>query len=69
MRALDHRGGPRRLNMLCEKFRKGGAELATTGHISQETIDLMQKPIFSDEAYETLVVEFVTHMFDRDDNF
>ena len=35
----------------------------------QETIDLMQKPIFSDDAYETLVVEFVTHMFDRDDNF
>ncbi len=69
MRALDHRGGPRRLNMLHEKYRKGGAELATTGKLSQETIDLMQKPIFSDDAYETLVVEFITHMFDRDDNF
>ena len=69
MRALDHRGGPRRLNMLRDKYRKGGAELATTGKLSQEMIDLMQKPIFSDDAYETLVVEFVTHMFDRDDNF
>jgi hypothetical protein len=69
MRALDHRGGPRRLAMLREKYRKGGEELAKTGSLSQETIDLMQKPIFSDEAYETLVVEFVTHMFDRDDNF
>ena len=69
MRALDHRGGPRRLAMLREKFRKGGAELATTGKLSQEAIDMMQKPIFSEEAYETLVVEFVTHMFDRDDNF
>ena len=69
MRALDHRGGPRRLNMLREKYRKGGAELAKTGKLSKEAIDLMQKPIFSDEAYETLVVEFVTHMFDRDDNF
>ena len=32
-------------------------------------IDLMQKCIFSDVAYEKLVVEFVTHMFDRNDNF
>ena len=32
-------------------------------------IDLMQKCIFSDAAYEKLVVEFVTHMFDRNDNF
>ena len=69
MRALDHRGGPRRLAMLREKFRLGGEELAKTGSLSQETIDMMQKPIFSDEAYETLVVEFVTHMFDRPDNF
>jgi hypothetical protein len=29
----------------------------------------MQKPIFSDDAYVTLVTEFVTHMFDRPDNF
>ena len=32
-------------------------------------IDLMQKPIFGEDAYVTLVTEFVTHMFDRDDNF
>ncbi|MBR2058753.1 MAG: flavodoxin family protein, partial [Fibrobacter sp.] len=69
MRALDHRGGPRRLAMLREKYRKGGEELAKTGSLSQEAIDLMQKPIFSDDAYVTLVTEFVTHMFDRDDNF
>ena len=69
MRALDHRGGPRRLDMLREKYRKGGAELATTGKLSQEAIDMMQKPIFSEDAYVTLVTEFVTHMFDRDDNF
>jgi hypothetical protein len=55
--------------MLREKYRKGGEELAKTGKLSQEAIDMMQKPIFSDDAYETLVVEFVTHMFDRDDNF
>ena len=29
----------------------------------------MQKPIFGEDAYVTLVTEFVTHMFDRDDNF
>lgn len=70
MRALDHRGGPRRLEMLREKYRIGGAEYAKNGGVlSQETIDLLQKPIFSDAAYETLVVEFVTHMFDRPDNF
>jgi putative NADPH-quinone reductase len=69
MRALDHRGGPRRLAMLREKYRKGGEELAKTGSLSQEAIDLMQKPIFSDDAYVTLVTEFVTHMFDRPDNF
>ena len=69
MRALDHRGGPRRLAMLREKFRKGGEELAKTGKLSQEAIDMMQKPIFSEEAYLTLVTEFVTHMFDRPDNF
>ena len=69
MRALDHRGGPRRLKMLRDKYKLGGEELAKTGSISQKTIDLLQKPLFSNEAYETLVVEFVTHMFDRDDNF
>jgi len=51
------------------KFGHGGAELAKTGRLSQASIDLMQKCIFSDEAYEKLVVEFITHMFDRDDNF
>ena len=69
MRALDHLGGPRRLKMLRDKYKLGGEELAKTGSISQKTIDLLQKPLFSNEAYETLVVEFVTHMFDRDDNF
>lgn len=69
MRALHHRGGERRLNLLRNKYRAGGKELAETGKISPETIALLQKPIFSDEAYEKLVTEFVTHMFDRDDNF
>ncbi|MCQ2054038.1 MAG: flavodoxin family protein [Fibrobacter sp.] len=69
MRALHHRGGERRLNMLRDKFRKGGAELATTGALSKEIVDYMQKPLFSDAAYRELVVQFVTHMFDRDDNF
>lgn len=69
MRALHHRGGERRLNMLRAKYKKGGIEMAQTGALSKETIDLLQKPIFSDDAYKTLVVEFVTHMFDRDDNF
>ena len=69
MRALHHRGGERRLNILRKRYWEGGAELAKTGKISQEAVDLMQKTIFSDEAYEKLVVEFVTHMFDRDDNF
>jgi hypothetical protein len=69
MRALDHRGGPRRLKMLRDKYKVGGAELARTGTLTQETIDLLQKPLFSDDAYVTLVTEFVTHMFDRPDNF
>lgn len=69
MRALHHRGGERRLNMLRNKYKAGGLELAQKGSLSKETIDMLQKPIFSDEAYEKLVVEFVTHMFDRDDNF
>ena len=69
MRALHHRGGERRLNMLRKRYAEGGAELAKTNDISKETIDLMQKPIFGDDAYVTLVTEFVTHMFDRDDNF
>ena len=30
---------------------------------------MMQKPLFGDETYRELVVQFVTHMFDRDDNF
>jgi hypothetical protein len=54
---------------LRKRYWQGGAELAKTGKLSKEAIDLMQKTIFSDEAYEKLVVEFVTHMFDRDDNF
>ena len=69
MRALHHRGGERRLNILRKRYWQGGAELAKTGKLSKEAIDIMQKTIFSDEAYEKLVVEFVTHMFDRDDNF
>jgi len=69
MRSLHHRGGPRRLKMLSDKYYKGGVEMAEKGLLSQETIDLLQKPLFSDEVYKTLVVEFVTHMFDRDDNF
>ncbi|MBQ7158066.1 MAG: flavodoxin family protein [Treponema sp.] len=69
MRSLHHRGGPRRLKMLTDKFYKGGEEMAKNGCLSAETIALLQKPIFSDDVYKTLVVEFVTHMFDRDDNF
>lgn len=69
MRSLHHRGGPRRLKMLHDKYYKGGLEMAEKGSISKETIDLLQKPLFSDEVYKTLVVQFVTHMFDRDDNF
>jgi len=69
MRSLHHRGGPRRLKMLSDKYYKGGVEMAEKGFLSEETIALLQKPIFSDDVYKTLVVEFVTHMFDRDDNF
>ena len=69
MRTLHHRGGERRLKILHDRYWQGGAEFAKTGKLSQESIDLMQKCIFSDAAYEKLVVEFVTHMFDRDDNF
>jgi hypothetical protein len=69
MRALHHRGGERRLSMLRKRYAAGGAELAKTGDISKEAIDLMRKPIFGEDAYVTLVTEFVTHMFDRDDNF
>lgn len=69
MRALHHRGGERRLNMLRAKYKEGGLELAKTGALSKETIDLLQKPMFSEEVYKELVVQFVTHMFDRDDNF
>ena len=57
------------LKMLRDKYKAGGAELARTGNLTQETIDLLQKPLFSDDAYVTLVTEFVTHMFDRPDNF
>lgn len=69
MRALHHRGGERRLNILRNKYKEGGRELGQTGALTKAAIDNMQKPIFSDEAYEKLVIEFVTHMFDRDDNF
>ncbi len=69
MRSLHHRGGPRRLKMLSDKYYKGGVEMAEKGYLTKEMIDLLQKPLFSDEVYKTLVVEFVTHMFDRDDNF
>ena len=55
--------------MLRDKYKAGGADLARTGNLTQETIDLLQKPLFSDDAYVTLVTEFVTHMFDRPDNF
>ncbi|PBC74818.1 flavodoxin family protein [Fibrobacter intestinalis] len=69
MRALHHRGGKRRLDILRKNYAQGGAELAKTGTLSQEAIDLMQKPLFGEETYKELVVQFVTHMFDRDDNF
>lgn len=69
MRALHHRGGERRLNMLRKRYAAGGAELAKTGKLSKDAIDMMQKPLFGDETYRELVVQFVTHMFDRDDNF
>jgi len=69
MRALHHRGGERRLKMLRDKYFKGGVEMAKNGILSKEMIDLLQKPLFSDDVYKKLVVEFVTHMFDRDDNF
>lgn len=69
MRALHHRGGERRLKMLRDKFRRGGEEMARDGTLSRGMIDLLQKPLFSEDVYKTLVVEFVTHMFDRDDNF
>ena len=69
MRALHHRGGERRLNMLRKRYAAGGSELAKTGKLSEEAIDIMQKPMFGDETYRELVVQFVTHMFDRDDNF
>lgn len=69
MRALHHRGGERRLNMLRKHYAAGGAELAKTGDLSKAAIDLMQKPLFGEETYRELVVQFVTHMFDRDDNF
>ena len=69
MRALHHRGGERRLEVLRKRYWLGGAELAKMGKLSQESIDLMQKNIFGDDAYEKLVVEFITHMFNRNDNF
>lgn len=69
MRALHHRGGERRLNMLRKRYAAGGSELAKTGKLSKEAIDIMQKSMFGDETYRELVVQFVTHMFDRDDNF
>lgn len=69
MRTLHHRGGERRLEVLRKRYWLGGAELAKMGKLSQESIDLMQKNIFGDDAYEKLVVEFITHMFNRNDNF
>ena len=69
MRSLHHRGGARRLKMLHDKYYQGGVEMTQNGALSKETIALLQKPLFSDDVYKTLVVEFVTHMFDRDDNF
>ena len=57
------------LYILRKNYAQGGAELAKTGTLSQEAIDLMQKPLFGEETYKELVVQLVTHMFDRDDNF
>lgn len=68
MRAIYYRGGERRLNILHKHYWQGGAELAKTGKISQEAIELMQKPIFCDDAYKKLVVGFVTHLSDSADN-
>lgn len=52
MNAIMYHAGGRRLAKKQADYKKAGAEYAATGTVSQETIEALARPMFSDEVYQ-----------------
>ncbi len=52
MNAIVYHSNGRRLVKLQDNYRKAGQEYAQTGKVSQETVDMLAKPMFSDLVYQ-----------------
>ena len=52
MNAIVYHSGGRRLVKMQSNYRKAGEEYGSTGTVSQETIDMLARPMFSDSVYQ-----------------